>query len=79
MVLLRYFIPFLIIIAIIGIVLWRQYNKTIDSEPKTRHSESNYAKAIRQLDQIMTDPTLIGSPEWKENTGKVLKTHYGKN
>lgn len=80
----RYFILFGVpaIIAVIlvatGIILYKEQNA-----PGTGTANNNLkaigtgADAVRALDQILTDPTLIASSEWERNARDIVREWYG--
>lgn len=81
----RFFILFgipimvVMVIAIFASYFWMEKNK-----PGTGKAFDNLkaigtgADAIRALDQILTDPTLIASSEWENNARAVVREWYGR-
>jgi hypothetical protein len=37
------------------------------------------ANAVRALDQLLTDPTLIGSTKWREHAQSIVQEWYGNS
>ena len=75
-----------IVLLIMGFAAWRIYKDlTKDSSPSALNAGNNPralgtgASAIRLLDQIVTDPTLIGNPAWRKNAEEVLSDWYSSN
>lgn len=79
--LILYGIPILIVIGIAYLFFstWVKKNTPgpagYTASPKALRSASD---AVRALDQILTDPTLIGSSVWKQEAHKAVNDWYNK-
>lgn len=73
-------IPAIIVITLlIGAGLaWYDRNKPGTGTQSNLKAIGTGAQAVRALDQILTDPTLIGSTEWREHAQSVVQEWYGK-
>lgn len=70
------------IIIIAGCIIWAIVTAIKDNAPgsgralNSTKSLDTGGAAIRALDQILTDPTLIGSSEWKGNAQHIVNEWY---
>ena len=69
----------LIVAGILAYIVWsnrpeRQVPAVNDTTPKKIAT-----RAVRQLDKITTDPMLISSYEWNQESKKILNEWYGKD
>jgi len=81
--LLRY-AGFFILLTLIGVTFWVIFIRSVaDTGPPAQNERGPKAnalgvKAVRLLDKISTDNTLIGDPKWRDEVDDVLKEWYGK-
>jgi len=62
-----------------GVYGWwyKKYRPGVGTSENRLKAIGTGADAVRALDQILTDPTLIASSEWKENATSVVREWYG--